>query len=102
VVKNVKMSSVSGGLQSMDVEFEGHQYSQEMDIDPETLLESLRTSIESRPSQESVEQLEQRLKQLESIIRSKSRVGEDQIRSSFRNEVLRGRVGRNANTREAF
>lgn len=85
----------------MEVEFEGHQYSHETDTDREASLESLRTSREGRPSRESVEQLEQRLEQLERIIRSRERVGEAQIRTSFRNEAARGKVVRGPKTQES-
>jgi transcription elongation GreA/GreB family factor len=55
--------------------------------------DSLQNSIDSRNSGESVEQLEERLRQLESIIRSKDRIDAEQIRDSLKDEVLIGQGG---------
>lgn len=55
--------------------------------------DSLRSTVDSRHSDESVQQLEERLRQLESIIRSKDRIDVEQLQDSLKEEVLNGQGG---------
>ena len=62
-------------------------------------IESLHLDLESRPSGESIQQLEDRIRELERIIRSKERIDEDNIRDSLRDEVLVGRTVKDRSSR---
>jgi hypothetical protein len=97
VARSVKLMSKRGKVHPRDMKImfgEEGNYDSEAEVATERRSQdSLQNSIDSRNSGESVEQLEERLRQLESIIRSKDRIDAEQIRDSLKDEVLIGQGG---------
>ncbi|KIW04786.1 uncharacterized protein PV09_03974 [Verruconis gallopava] len=100
VMRNVKMMSTHAvnptDMKIILDENNGH-YDENYDDDEDAETESMqspRGSMESRRDEESVQHFEERLRQLEGIIRSKERIDVDQIRDSLKDEVLLGQGGK--------
>ena len=101
VARSVKLMSMARtNALPMEMDFEADEgYDGDATNQARASIESLHLDLESRPSGESIQQLEDRIRELERIIRSKERIDEDNIRDSLRDEVLVGRTVKDRSSR---